>query len=186
MNIPSPQANPLAWDKLLIDGHTMPGKARVSVKVADRLDIRKPPGYSKAVLVDKGRPIYEGKIELEFGFEGNEDFGTAEEQWAAWFSYEEIFWGNRNKARDGFRVAHPEFARKGIKEVYLSEPGDLKGEGTGTRKVEFSWFESGKIYPDSTGTGGKKVGAAQFNVKGKPSLADLKKTNKPSASETGP
>ena len=182
--IPSWQTDPLAWDRLKINGQIVPGRAQVRYKVANRIDVRKAPKQHHAVLVDQGDPPLEGEIEVEFGFEAGpgSPFGTAASQIDAWFTLEAELFGRKAGARKAFSVSHPEFMRKGIAKIYLNEPGSLQGSGPGTRTVVMGWCQYDKVYPGETGA----VSAAPVRKAGNTDIRTLANVKKPSSSNTGP
>jgi hypothetical protein len=181
--IPSWQTDPYAWDRLKINGKFVPGKVRVSYKIANRLDVQKAPKQQHAVLVDQGVPPIEGEIEVEIGFESapGAPFGTAESQIEAWFALEAELFGRKAGPRKAYTVNHPEFSRKGISKVYLNEPGSLQGSGPGTRTVSMSWCQFAPVYPGETGA----VKAGPVKPVGTTDIRTLA-AKKPSSGNTGP
>ena len=185
--IPSWQTDPLAWDQLKINGAIVPGRARVRYKVPNSLDVRKPPKFNKAVLVDQGEPPLEGEIEIEFGFESapGSPFGTAASQISGWFAMEAALFGRKSKTRQAFLVSHPEFMRSGVSKIYLQRPGSLQGEGPGTRTVVIPWCQYDKVYPANVGE--VSAGPSKpIRPIGNTDIRTLAAAKKPSSSNTGP
>lgn len=156
--------DPGVWDACFVNGVQLPGICRVTVKRPSRLDVRKPPKFHKAVLVDQGQAPASGTIEMVLGFNstGSQPYGTAADQWNTWLAILDSIFGRKAKTRDAFSVSHPEFQLAGISKVYLEDPGSLEGSGPGVRKITIPWYEEGKIYPAETGTGtGGSVGVVK-------------------------
>ncbi len=166
------------WDTLKVGKQDVPGIARVSFKPPPRLDVRKPPKSHYARLVDMGRPPYEGTIEITLGYESSTGGGS--EQWDRWLALEQSVFGKKPTTRNAVKVSHPEFARKGITQVYLGDPGPLEGDGPGTRKITIQWWEFGKVLPASAGS----VSAAAPATPKQPTNVKALGT-KPSTTNTG-
>jgi len=171
--------NPLAWDQIKIGGTLMPGRCKVTFKPPQRLDVRKSPQTHNATLVDNGKPPIEGEIELEFGFESanGAPYGTAREQWSKWLEVKASIWGKKASKRESYTVDNAQMALGNLTKVYLGDPGPLEGEGPGSRKVKFAFYEFGKVLPASTGTGSKAV-KGPVKAKTSTSILDLKKPSK--------
>lgn len=174
------RTSPLVWNQLKIDGTTVPGIVKVTVKRGQRLDVRKPPKAHHATLVDQGKPPAEGEIEITIGFDAvvGQPFGTGAEQWTAYQKLEQTVFGKKPSKRNASKVSHPEFTRAGIAQVFFGDPGTLEGEGPGTRTVKIPWFEYGKITSAEAGT----VGGASLKPKMDVSTKSL--AVKPSATAT--
>jgi hypothetical protein len=185
--IPFWQDDPLAWDRLSINGALVPGRVRVTVKRAPRLDVRKPPKMHSAVLVDQGKPPAEGEIEILLGFESSpgSPFGTAAKQWADWCAMEASIFGGKPGERKAFVVSHPKFQWAKISRVYLEDPTGLDEDGPGARTIKIAWKEYGKIFPASVGEVSAGPGKPLTPVKST-DIRTLAAAKKPSASNTKP
>ena len=172
--------DPKAWDQCKFNKQLVPGIVKVTYQVPKRLDVRKPPKAHYAVLVDQGKPPFEGTIKITLGFHATagQPYDDGSMQWDRWLALEQALWGKKASVRNAIAVSHPEFARKGISHVYMDEPGPLEGEGPGTRTITIAWYQNAKIVP--AGAGEVKAPAPKKDV----SISSLKKAPKPSSTET--
>ena len=182
--IPFWQTDPLAWDQLIINGKTVPGLTKVSIKKGRRLDIRKGPKQHGSALVDQGKPAIEGEFEILIGFDSAPDmpYGTAEQQWDAWCALEEELFGGKPKKRRAYDVKHPKLQWAKVSKVFLEDPNGLDEDGPGAKTIKINWVQYGKISAAESGT----VEAGPIKPKGNTDIRTLANAKKPSQSNAKP
>lgn len=176
--------DPLAWDQLKINGKLVPGKVRITVKRAKRLEVRKSPKMHNATLVDQGKPLAEGDIVITIGFESapGSPFGTARSQWAAWCALETELFGSKPGTRNAVIVSNPKFQWAKISRVYLEDPTGLDEEGPGAKTIKIEWSQYGPKAPAEAGA----VKAGPALKAGNTDIRTLANVKKPSSNNTGP